>query len=134
MTEPIIFDRYTERSLNGGTIVIDSSLAAKQIRFNVMAARMMGLSPGLHVQFIKIGEDWFVKTTELQRGYLLQRSHGSYRVTSKIFIQEIMDDMRYHKAKVIKCRLVKTNIEHEGAALYRIDRPFKIRSDKKSSK
>src|SRR5689334_13204556 len=104
--EPIIFDRYTERNLTGGFIVFDNSHERTvHLRFNHLAARMMNLTEDHYVQFLKIGDDWFVTKTRLKRGYKLSKSGSGYRVNSTLFVREFLAEKPY-PCTVLSCKII----------------------------
>lgn len=119
--EMIVFDRYTEKELTGGVInfkVVDKYHAF--VRFDSASCYIMGLTVKMHVQFIKIGDEWFVCSTSLQRGYRLTAT-GDYgfRANNNKFIKYFLSDIKFSKSDV-KFRLKETNHELAGNKLYQI--------------
>lgn len=121
--EAIVFDRYTEKNLSGGWILFDITKPREcHIRINRMATRMMNLCAGMNMQFIKIGDQWFLHPTKLKRGYNLSpnKSGLEYRIHAKRFILEFISELRYSE-KVMRFKIKKTKVEYEGGDLFLID-------------
>lgn len=121
-TEPLVFNRYTERNLEGGTVTFDASNPRyTHIRFNVMACRMIGIDAADNVEFVKIGDEWFVCKTSLKRGYKVASAGGSngYRVNAKLFVTRFISEIKY-SSKVMMFKVEKTNYELAAQTLFKI--------------
>lgn len=123
MTEKkiLVFDRYTEKEITGGLInfkVVDKYHAF--VRFDTASCDIMGLTDDMRVQFVKIGDEWFVCSTTLQRGYKLTPT-GDYgfRANNNKFIKYFLSDIKFSKADV-KFRIKETNHELAGSKLFQI--------------
>lgn len=118
----IIFDRYTERSLEGGIITFDRTQERyHHIRLNVNASRMLGLQKGLRVQFVKMDSQWYLATTKLNRGYLVLRTgRGAFRINSKAFVNHLLNELLY-SVPCAHFAVRATAAEYGGSVLFKIE-------------
>lgn len=120
--EPIVFNRYTERTLEGASITFDASNErCVHARLNLNAIRLMDLGDSDFVEFVSIGDEWFICKTKLKRGYKVGHVTGrnGYKINSKSFVKKFISEIKYSE-KVMAFELKKTTHEFAAETLYKI--------------